>query len=99
MELDQLTSADFAPYQGQDFHINYGGQQPLTVRLTKVTSLKASAHFKGRSPFSLLFHGPKEYYLRQGTYRMEHSQMGSADFFIVPVGPDENGMGYEVVFG
>ncbi|MGD0606849.1 MAG: hypothetical protein ABSA53_25080 [Streptosporangiaceae bacterium] len=42
----------------------------------------------------------------QGIYRLEHAQLGTLEFFIVPVGPAEaadskagQAMRYEAVFG
>ncbi|GAA0717420.1 DUF6916 family protein [Dokdonella soli] len=99
MQLDQLTSADFRPHLGEEFRIHYSGELPLTVRLSQVDDFQPGARHPGRAPFSLLFHGPKEGYLRQGTYTVEHPQMGRAEIFIVPLGNDEAGMRYEVVFG
>lgn len=37
-------------------------------------------------------------YAPQGTYLVEHEQLGAHDLFIVPLGPDQNGMRYEVIF-
>jgi hypothetical protein len=99
MELAKLTSADFAQHMGQEFFVHYGGEQPLVIRLGDVEDLNASVAAKGRAPFSLLFHGPKDYYVRQGVYTVEHPQMGRADIFIVPLGPDSLGMRYQITFG
>jgi hypothetical protein len=36
--------------------------------------------------------------LPQRIYRLEHEQMGPLELFIVPVGPDGDGLGYEAIF-
>lgn len=48
--------------------------------------------------FSLYFAGPREPYLPQQVYRMEHELMGAFDIFLVPVSQNDNGFRYEAVF-
>ncbi len=36
--------------------------------------------------------------LGQGTFDLEHDQIGSFALFLVPIGPDAEGMRYEAVF-
>ena len=51
-----------------------------------------------RRQFSLLFRGPVDPFLSQGTYRLDHAELGALDIFLVPIGPDAEGMRYEAVF-
>ena len=53
---------------------------------------------RDRRPFSLLFRGPPEPVLPQRLYAMEHETLGTIEIFIVPIGPDKEGMRYEAVF-
>ena len=48
-------------------------------------------------PFALVFHGPADGALSQQTCRFRHAQRGEFELFIVPLGPDEQGMRYEAV--
>ena len=48
--------------------------------------------------FSLLFQGPHDRLLPQGTYQFDHDQIGSFPLFIVPVGAAKSGLQYEAVF-
>jgi hypothetical protein len=48
--------------------------------------------------FSLIFRGPLDYFIGQGTYHMEHDKMGGIDLFLVPVGQEQDGFRYEVIF-
>ena len=98
MQLDRVTSTDFRAHLGEEFRIHYGGEQPLAVRLSEVTDLRANPGI-ARAPFSLLLHGSKEGWLRQGLYAIEHPRMGRAELFIVPLGNDAQGMRYEIIFG
>jgi len=36
--------------------------------------------------------------LPQRIYPMEHAHLGVFELFLVPIGPDQHGMGYEAVF-
>ena len=59
---------------------------------------EASGPSSQTKSFSLLFRGPAETPLAQGTYSVEHDTMGSFLIFIVPVSRDGAGMSYEAVF-
>jgi len=97
MELHELAAADFRQHIGGSFRIHYGGAQPLQVRLSEVADMPPNAA-NLREPFSLLFHGPSDGWLQQGTYAFEHDAMGRMEIFVVPLGADAEGMRYEVIF-
>jgi hypothetical protein len=66
--------------------------------LIEVSELGGPA-FEKRSPFSIVLRTQQQdQYLIQAIYRVEHAAMGSLDLFLVPLGPDKNGMRYEAVF-
>ncbi len=48
--------------------------------------------------YSLMFHGPADFVLPQGTYYFSHDSLGKFEIFIVPIGPDDSGMRYQAVF-
>lgn len=98
MELHELTATDFRRHVVDGFRIHYGGERPLPVRLSEVADFPRQPANQ-RVPFSLLFHGPADGWLRQGTYTFEHDAMGRMDIFLVPLGSDAEGMRYEVIFG
>ena len=50
-----------------------------------------------RVPFSLVFRGPPDAVVGQQTCGFGHPQLGQFDLFIVPLGPDAEGMRYEAV--
>lgn len=70
--------------------------QPVELRLEAVQPLGQGVREGGA--FSLLFVGPPRPVLPQATYRLENDEMGGMDIFLVPVGPQDGGMGYEAVF-
>jgi len=93
--LRTLTAEDFAPHLNTDYRVldSQGGE--LTVRLSEVTPVLGGAQ---RNAFALLFLGPLDVRVTQGTFRFVHSEMGELDLFIVPIGPKGGGMGYEAIF-
>ncbi len=94
--LEHLTAADFAPHLGDRFRVQADEATTLGAELTDVE--EGVAVEAGRTPFSLVFRGPPEPILPQRIYRFEHDTLGSFEIFIVPIGADETGVRYEVVF-
>ena len=47
---------------------------------------------------SLVWRGPVDKVLDQGTYTVSHPDIGDLQLFLVTIGPDEHGMRYEAVF-
>lgn len=71
----------------------------LELTLIEVTRLADKpAMAGGRIPFSLLFRGPMEPVLHQQIYQVSVAQGGTWDMFLVPIGPDDNGMCYESIY-
>lgn len=71
----------------------------VTLRLTEVRRLPATPGAPRAEPFALLFAGPRQPSLGQGTRRLEHERLGVLEIFLVPVGygPD-GGLLYEAIF-
>lgn len=67
----------------------------LTLELVKLTDTSTSPNLE---TFALLFCGPATPLLQQGTYRLSHDQMGTAELFLVPVERRADGLYYEAVF-
>jgi hypothetical protein len=68
------------------------------LTLVEVTVLGGDATSARRQPFSLVFRGPRVPLLPQRIYRLEHDRMGALELFIVPLGPDGDGLRYEAIF-
>ena len=51
-----------------------------------------------RAPFALELKGPLTPVLPQQIYPLEHATIGRHELFIVPIGPDQGRMRYEVIF-
>ena len=93
---EQLSKDRFTQHLKSTFRIsNESSPTVLDMQLIEVGDGRSTEQFE---QFSVLFTGPKEPLLNQGTYRFEHAAMGSFDLFIVPISSDEGGTVYEVVF-
>ena len=83
---------------GTNFLINHEAKK-VEVRLVHVTNFASAKQTQaGQEGFSLLFRGPKETTLKQGTYLIEHKELGRFSFLVVPVGTkDTRAPHYEAV--
>jgi hypothetical protein len=114
--LETITAKDFRDQKDTRFRLtgdslHEGSPISFEAELVNVTEYAENALGTFRIPFSVVFHGPAEPVLLQGTYRLEHEDLGTLEVFIVPVGPDTPGgapegaettpagMRYEAVFG
>lgn len=95
--LQDLTHASFEEHLDTPFRVHFGGEAPLEVVLFQVRLHEAHGGPR-KQPFSLYFRGPRQPVLPQQIYRLEHDRMGTMEVFLVPIGPDGQGMGYEAVF-
>ncbi len=69
--------------------------QPLELELVEVTKPTVTA---SQTFFSLYFLSRGDFMLPQGTYRINHEQLGEMEIFLVPTAHDNNGFKYEAVF-
>ena len=100
-ELDRLASltlADFTPAIGTEFtlHRPDGATEPL--KLAEANAVGAAGADKTRAPFALLFRTSARGWMPQAIYALEHPALGRLEIFLVPLGPDAQGMRYEAVF-
>lgn len=92
--LENFTVVTFSGHLGDSFRVHPDDSSALDLELVSATELGESS---GR-PFSIVFRGPKDVLLPQRIYRMEHEQIGAFDIFLVPIGPDAEGLLYEAIF-
>jgi hypothetical protein len=96
--LKTLTKEDFEPHVCEVFTIQAEGLEPFEAELIEVSAMR-SGPIEGRQPFSIVLRtGQQDSYLVQAIYRVGHKALGSLDLFLVPLGPDGQGMRYEAVF-
>ena len=85
----------FAGCVGNTFRIRASEDRAETVTLIEVQELGSSGP---REQFSVIFRGGQGDHLPQRIYPMEHEGLGRMDLFLVPIGPDDEGMLYQAVF-
>ena len=95
--LDKLNHAAFAGQLNQVFRLRLESDA-LALELIEAKELGQGGEDGGRRAFSLLFRGPAEPLLDQGTFSLEHGEMGELELFLVPIGRDDAGCLYEAVF-
>ncbi len=91
----ELNHSTFAEKLGATFRLLPDDGKTLDIKLTEVSDLQTSPHSE---QFAIVFRGPAETSLTQGTHRLEHEDMGEFALFLVPVGSDAEGLLYEAVF-
>ena len=99
--LENFTVATFAERLGDPFRVRLDDGSTLELRLASATAAPTTPSDapRARPQFSIVFHGPLEPVLPQRIYRLEHEELGGAELFIVPIGPEGGAMQYEAVFG
>ncbi len=100
IRLDKLTVTDFSQHVDQKFFVHIEGNEPIELVLVEAVEVGTAPEDPGyRQAFSVLFVGPAQPILPQRIYRIEHEKMGELDLFLVPLGPNRDGlMRYEIVF-
>ena len=95
-DLAALTVGDFSPHIDAIFGAQVAdGVVPL--KLAKVDPAGDSGRAGGA--FSLIFVAPKGPWLPQAIYPVKHPALGAMmEIFLVPIGPRQDGNGYQAVF-
>ncbi len=98
--------ATYAQRSGQTFSVNGGPAQNLSLKLVQVQDGMAKLY---RGPnkfvkvpaadcFVLVFRGPREPALPQGTYEFAHAKLGKFSLFITPGEISPQGQTYRAIF-
>jgi len=89
---DSLTHDVFSQHLNSRFHVE---QTPVDLELVEVSELKK---YPLQEEFVIVFRGPSNAFLDQGTRSLSHELMGQFVIFMVPIRQDEHGFYYEAVF-
>jgi hypothetical protein len=96
---DAFTIERFLPHVGEVFHVILAEGQEVPVLLSEISRLVSDGdRRRTRVPFSLLFHAPRDVWLEQQVYRLVNPGMEPFECFLVPIGPDQNGMRFEAIY-
>jgi len=93
--IEKLTASSFSEILNKTFRLNLPETDVLELELIKVEDLGSTAK---QERFSVLFQGPLDRGVRQGSYSFEHEELGTFELFIVPIGRQEDGLVYEAAF-
>lgn len=96
--LDNLNLTSFSDCLGTPFRLDAGEASGLELTLIEAEATRFGLRPDGSSPFSLIFRGPMQPILPQKIYRLDHEMLGVLELFMVPIGPDQTGMCYQVIF-
>lgn len=98
--LESVTAEDFAALLQQEFAvaIEDGGESFAGFVLTEAVERPSRGGREGRAPFSLVFTGPGDIVVEQGTLWMSHPNIGTLPIFLVPIGETADSRRYEAVF-
>jgi hypothetical protein len=97
--LETFTVNTFRPLVDDEFLLRPGDGTSISLRLVAATEAQGAPAGATRVPFSILFHGPVQPLLGQGTYSLGHATLGEFDMFLVPVAADSANTTYQAVFG
>src|SRR5581483_3549089 len=93
--VDKLDSKAFSEHLNSEFKLSLPDAAPLVLRLLQVNERDAGPRLE---QFSLFFRGPREPYLQQSIYSLQHDKLGTIELFLVPVGIEQDGIQYECAF-
>jgi hypothetical protein len=94
--LDRLRKEDFEPLLGKTLTLQ-AGEEAIAFEVAQVLPINNPSP-RPEAPFALILRAPNTCRAAQGIFRMDHPTHGALDLFVVPVGPDGQGMCYEVIF-
>jgi hypothetical protein len=92
---ENLNAKSFAAQLQTQFTVRVPDGEPIILQLYEVAEQNPSPHIEY---FSLFFRGPLAAQCKQGIHFLRHEKLGSFDLFLVPIGPDAQGMRYQAVF-
>ena len=93
--MGNLTHEQFAENLNTKFHASTDGNSIVELELAEVSELKLIAT---QEQFSIVFRGPRDRFLGQGSRPLEHEKLGQSQFFLVPIREDAEAYYYEAVF-
>jgi hypothetical protein len=97
--MEWLTHADFADRVGEVFEVPDAGLVLALVEATESSEPGGPGpDGRTRNQFSLVFTGPLDRAMGQGTVRVVHPELGEQHLFLVPLGPEGDTMRYEAAF-
>jgi len=94
--LDRLRKEDFEPLLGQKIKVA-AGSASTELEVAEAIALKSPSP-RETPPFRLILRSREGWRAPQGMFRVEHPTLGTLEMFAVPIGPDAQGLCYEILF-
>ena len=95
IDIQTLSGLDFEGHLNDTFTVLLGSER-LEMMLVEVKAMGQGERAGGA--FSTLWQGPQSPVLSQGTYELQHADLGSLALFLVPVAQRDAGIQYEAIF-
>jgi len=89
------TREQFAENLNTTFHVSADDNHTVELELVEVSELKLIAT---QEQFAVVFRGPRDRFLGQGSRPLEHEKLGPSELFLVPIQEDPEGYYYEAIF-
>lgn len=94
--LERLRKEDFEPLIGHKIKVAVG-ESSTELEVAEASELKSPSP-RQTPPFRLILRSREGWRAPQGLFRIEHPTLGDLEMFAVPVGPDGQGLCYEILF-
>jgi len=94
--LDRLRKEDFEPLIGQKLRVSVG-ESSAELEVAEASALKSPSP-RETPPFRVILRSRDGWRGPQGIFRVEHPTLGQLEMFAVPIGPDAQGLCYEILF-
>jgi hypothetical protein len=100
LNLSKLTADIMREQVGTKFHARIEDHDVILVLEKVAVVLEKHVNRMDRDSFNVVFSGPKDLYIKQGTFEMTHEVLGGpTPIFIVPIARYEDGrFQYEAIF-
>jgi hypothetical protein len=90
-----LTHEAFTQHANTQFQVLVAENTAVPLELIEISDVKLYPH---QEQFGIVFRGPSDMFLGQGSRYFSHEHMGQFELFIVPIRQDEHGVYYEAIF-
>lgn len=94
--LEGITHKSFEDVVGDTVELS-SEEASFTANVESVTLLRQDPN-QERQPFSVVLQAHDGRNHGQRTYQLSHPDLGVMSLFLVPIGPDDVGMCYEIIF-
>ena len=94
--LDRVSKEDFEPLVGQKVKV-YRDESGSDLEIKEVVATRSPSP-RATEPFRIVLRSRDGWVATQGIFRIEHPSLGELELFGVPIGPDGEGLCYEIIF-